>query len=58
MIINNTARLTDSLERELLVKAMEDQFRPHPFRIVGKLLRNLVSITISARAQARHNGMY
>jgi hypothetical protein len=58
MKINNTARLTDSLERELLAKAMEDQFRPHPFRAVGKVVRSLVSFTSSARAHARHNSMY
>jgi hypothetical protein len=58
MKINNTARLTDSLERELLAKAMENQFRPHLFRAVGKVVRSLISFTSSARAQARHNGMY
>ena len=58
MIINNTARLTDSLERELLAKAMEDQFRPHPFRAVGKVMRGLVAFTSSARANARHNSLY
>ncbi len=58
MKINKTARLTDSLERELLAKAMENQFRPHPFLAVGKVLRSLISFTSSARAQARHNGMY
>ena len=58
MKTNNTVRLTDSLERELLAKAMEDQFRPHPFRVVGKVVRSLVSFTNSARANARHNSMY
>ena len=58
MNINNTARLTDSLERELLAKAMEDQFRPHPFRAVGKVMRGLVAFTNSARANARHNSLY
>ena len=58
MEINNTARLTDSLERELLAKAMEDQFRPHPFRAVGKVMRGLVAFTNSARANARHNSLY
>ena len=58
MKINNTARLTDSLERELLAKAMEDQFRPHPFRAVGKAMRGLVAFTNSARANARHNSLY
>lgn len=58
MKFNNTARLTDSLERELLAKAMQDQFRPHLFRAVGKVVRNLISFTNSARAHARHNSMY
>lgn len=58
MKINNTARLTDSLERELLAKAMEDQFRPHPFRAVGRVVRGLVAFTHSARAQAKHNSLY
>jgi len=58
MKINNTARLTDSLERELLAKAMEDQFRPHPFRAVSKVVRGIVAFTSSARANARHNSMY
>ncbi len=58
MKINNTARLTDSLERELLAKAMEDQFRPHPFRAVGKVMRGLIAFTSSARANARHNSLY
>ncbi|MEI6836440.1 MAG: hypothetical protein WCK56_01455 [Alcaligenaceae bacterium] len=58
MKINNTARLTDSLERELLAKAMEDQFRPHPFRAVGRVVRGLVAFTNSARAHAKHNSLY
>ena len=58
MKINNTARLTDSLERELLAKAMEDQFRPHPFRAVGRVVRSLMAFTHSARAQAKHNSLY
>ena len=58
MITNNTTRLTDSLERELLAKAMEDQFRPHPLRAVGKVMRGLVAFTSAARANARHNSLY
>ena len=58
MKTNNITRLTDSLERELLAKAMEDQFRPHPFRAVRKVVRSIVAFTSSARANARHNGMY
>ena len=58
MKITHTAHLTDTLERELLSKAMEDQFRPHPFRAFGKAVRGLVAFTSSVRANARHNGMY
>jgi hypothetical protein len=58
MKINHTAQLTDNLERQLLSKAMEDQFRPHPFRAFGKAVRGLVAFTSSVRASARHNGMY
>ena len=58
MKINNTARLTDSLERELLAKAMEEQFRPHPFRAVGRVVRGLVAFTSSVRAHAKHNSLY
>ena len=58
MKINHTAHLTDNLERQLLTKAMEDQFRPHPFRAFGKAFRGLVAFTSSVRASARHNGMY
>jgi hypothetical protein len=58
MKIHTTAYLTDTLERELLSKAMEDQFRPHPFRAFGKAVRGLVAFTSTVRASARHNGMY
>jgi hypothetical protein len=58
MKIHPTAYLTDTLERELLSKAMEDQFRPHPFRAFGKAVRGLVAFTSTVRASARHNGMY
>ena len=58
MKIKHTAQLTDNLERQLLTKAMEDQFRPHPFRAFGKAVRGLVAFTSSVRASARDNGMY
>jgi len=58
MKTNNSVRLTDSLERELLAKAMEDQFRPHLFRAFGKVVRGIVAFTSSARANARHNSLY
>ena len=58
MKINNTARLTDSLERELLAKAMEDQFRPHPFRAVGKAVRGLVAFTNEVHSMSKRKGMF
>ena len=53
MQINNTSRLTDTLERELLAHAIEEQFRPHPIRAVGKLFNGLVSFTAAARAKTK-----
>lgn len=31
----NTFRLTDELERQLMLQAMEDQFRPRPMRALA-----------------------
>jgi hypothetical protein len=36
--INHDSRLTDSLERELLAQAFENQYRLHPIQAVAKLL--------------------
>ncbi|WP_459617839.1 hypothetical protein [Bordetella sp. 2513F-2] len=38
---NNPIRLTDELERQLMLQAMEEQFRPHPIRALAGLLRKL-----------------
>jgi len=51
MKITNTTRMTDTLERELLAHAMEEQFRPHPLRAVGKLFNGLVSFRAVAHAK-------
>ncbi|MEJ2894877.1 hypothetical protein [Bordetella avium] len=37
----NTTRLTDELERQLMLQAMEEQFRPHPVRAMANGLRKL-----------------
>ncbi|AKQ56548.1 hypothetical protein [Bordetella hinzii] len=39
--LNNTTRLTDELERQLMLQAMEEQFRPHPLRALAHGLRKL-----------------
>ncbi|OZI66095.1 hypothetical protein CAL27_10920 [Bordetella genomosp. 1] len=39
--LNNTTRLTDELERQLMLQAMEEQFRPHPMRALGNGLLKL-----------------
>ena len=57
MQINNTARLTDSLERELLSQAMEEQSRPHPIRVVGRLINEIASFTARARAKTKMSQM-
>ncbi|NDY84160.1 hypothetical protein G3I67_13070 [Orrella sp. NBD-18] len=51
MQINHSSRLTDSLERELLANALDEQFRPHPIRTVKKLVRGLVSFRNRARSK-------
>jgi hypothetical protein len=57
MQINNTSRLTDTLERELLAHAMQEQSSSHPIRSLGKLFNELASFTASARAKAKINQM-
>lgn len=57
MQINTTSRLTDSLERELLANAMEQQFQPHPLRAVKRMVRGLMAFRTSARAQVSMDQM-
>jgi hypothetical protein len=52
MPINQSTRLTDSLERELFAQAIEEQLRPHPLRAVKKLIRSLVNFRDSARSNS------
>lgn len=37
--LNTSVRLTDELERQLMQQAIEDQFRPRPFRALARGLR-------------------
>lgn len=47
----STTRMTDSLERELLAQAIEDQFQPHPLRAVGQLVDRVVSAAAAIRSK-------
>lgn len=57
MTYNTSTRLTDSLERDLLAKAMEDQFRFRPLRTVGKIVFGIAAFTAAARAQTSARDM-
>lgn len=39
--VNPTVRLTDELERQLMLQAIEEQFRPRPMRALASGLRKL-----------------
>lgn len=41
MINPNTFRLTDELERQLMLQAIEEQFRPRPMHALASGLRKL-----------------
>jgi len=58
MTYNTSTRLTDALERDLLAKAMEDQFRFRPFRTVSKFVSNIASFAATARAQMNAREMF
>lgn len=58
MTYNSSTRLTDALERDLLAKAMEDQFRFRPFRSVSKLVTGIASFAAKARAQMNAREMF
>ncbi len=47
---SSNVRLTDDLERELVLRAIEEQFRPHPLRALMAWIRKLTQS--SARSSA------
>lgn len=55
----NTFRLTDELERQLMLQAMEDQFRPRPMRALAAGLRKLAdgikSVAGKSSSKAAHS---
>ena len=54
---NTAQRLTDTLERDLLAKEMENQFRFRPLRAIGKLVVGISLFTAAARAQTNARDM-
>jgi hypothetical protein len=51
MTDKTSTRLTDALERDLLAKAMENQFRFRPLRAVGTFFNDIASFVATARTQ-------
>lgn len=51
-------RLTDALERDLLAKAMETQFRSNLFRSIKNFALSIASFVNSVRAQANARYIY
>ena len=54
--INPSIRLTDELERQLMLQAIEEQFRPRPFRAMARGLSKLgkgIKTLISRQADAK-----
>ena len=57
MQTTNTARLTDALERNLLAKAIDQQFRFRPLRSVSKLVSSTAAFLALARSQTNMRDM-
>lgn len=58
-LTNDVVRLTDDLERQLVLQAIEEQFRPHPLLALKQLARKLVQSLrrTSGRPQLAHTGL-
>ncbi|MEY3628338.1 MAG: hypothetical protein RLY91_104 [Pseudomonadota bacterium] len=57
MQTTNTVRLTDALERDLLAKAIDQQFRFRPLRSIGKLVTSTATFIAKARSQTNMRDM-
>ncbi len=57
MQATNTVRLTDALERDLLAKAIDQQFRFRPLRSIGKLVNSTATFMAKARSQTKMGDM-
>lgn len=49
-----TIRLTDDLEHEMVLHAIEEQFRPHPLRALMAWMRKLVRPARSCTSKTAH----
>ena len=49
--LDSSTRMTDSLERDLLASAMEDQFQPHPLRALGQVVNRVVEAAAAIRSK-------
>ena len=49
--LGSNSRMTDSLERDLLAQAIEDQFQPHPLRALGHAVDRVTSLVAAIRAK-------
>ena len=58
MTTHTASRLTDALERDLLAKAMESQFRFHPLRAVKNFAFSVAFFIHSVRTQANARYMF
>jgi hypothetical protein len=47
-------RLTDELEREFVLQAIEEQFRPHPLRALIAWVRKLIHTEHQVAGKAAH----
>ena len=50
--LGSESRMTDSLERDLLAMAIEDQFQPHPLRALGNLINRMASLAAAIRSRS------
>ena len=58
MTTYTTNRLTDALERDLLAKAMESQFRFHPLRAIKNFVFSIASFINAVRTQTNARYMF
>jgi hypothetical protein len=58
MTTHTSTRLTDALERDLLAKAMESQFRFHPLRAIKNFMLSIATFVNSVRTQANSRYMF
>jgi predicted transcriptional regulator len=58
MTTHTSTRLTDALERDLLAKAMESQFRFHPLRAIKNFVFSIASFINAVRTQTNARYMF